>query len=89
VLTFITGLNAGLGREVATYVPGQFLLAVPFPYAVVIGDTYTVLIGCDKSMATCGTKTGGYGKFDNILNMRAEPYLPGLDMIMQVGKQTG
>ncbi len=89
VLTFVTGLNAGLGREVATYVPGQFLMAVPFPYAVVIGDTYTVLVGCDKSMATCGTKTGGYGKFDNILNMRAEPYLPGLDMIMQVGKQTG
>ena len=87
VLTFTSGLNIGLGREINSYTLGQYILAVPFPYTVAPGDTYTAIVGCDKSMATCGTKTGLYGKFDNIYNMRAEPYLPGLDMITQVGKQ--
>jgi hypothetical protein len=81
VVTWLTGNNAGLRMEVRSYVPGQFTLQEPMPYAIQAGDTYSAHAGCDKSEATC------FSRFSNVINMRAEPYLPGNDKIMQVGKQ--
>ena len=43
-------------------------LAPPQP-----GDTFTVTAGCDKRFATCRSK------FDNQLNFRGFPHLPGND----------
>jgi hypothetical protein len=87
VLTFTSGLNAGFSMEVQSYVPGQITLELPVgpPYdgfaAPQAGDTYTMHAGCDYSMATCRDR------FNNIINFRGEPYLPGTDKLMQVGKQ--
>ena len=83
LMTFTGGANNGISREVLSYVPGQITLELPFPYAVMVGDTYMMTVGCDKSFTTCQTK------FMNPLNFRGEPYLPGLDLIVQVGKQGG
>jgi hypothetical protein len=81
LITFTSGNNNGLSGEVLSYVPGQWTLEIPFPYTIQVGDTYTMLAGCDKSLGTCKDK------FSNVVNMRAEPYLPGVDKIVQVGKQ--
>jgi hypothetical protein len=81
VITFTSGLNNGLSMEVKSYVPGQITLALPVPYAVAIGDTYTMRAGCDKSLPTCRDR------FFNIKNMRAWPFIPGLDKIVQVGRR--
>ncbi|MGG7565660.1 DUF2163 domain-containing protein [Rhodovulum sp. DZ06] len=43
------------------------------PGAVEVGDAFDIAAGCDKSAATCR------GKFDNILNFRGFPHLPGED----------
>jgi hypothetical protein len=53
------------------------------PYLPAIGDTYSMHAGCDYSLETCRDR------FNNILNMRAEPYVPGVDRLVQIGKQGG
>jgi hypothetical protein len=83
VITFTSGLNAGLSMEVQSYVPGQWTLELPMPYLPSIGDTYSMHAGCDYSLETCRDR------FNNILNMRAEPYVPGVDKLVQIGKQGG
>lgn len=83
LITFTSGLNTGLSMEVKSYVPGQITLQLPFPYAVAVGDAYTMHAGCDKSLATCRDR------FSNLVNMRAFPYLPGIDKLVQVGRHNG
>lgn len=80
VITFTSGLNDGIAREVKAYAPGQLTLYLPLPYLASAGDTYTMHAGCDKTLATCRDR------FDNIVNRRAEDYLPGLDKLIQIGR---
>lgn len=81
VITFTSGNNSGLSMEVRSYVPKQITLQLPMPYPLQVGDTYTMHAGCDKSVTTC------HDRFSNVVNFRGEPYLPGIDKIMQIGKQ--
>jgi hypothetical protein len=81
VLTFTSGLNAGLSYEIRTYSPGQFDFFLQPSYIVAIGDTYSIKAGCDLAFGTCKVK------FNNVVNFRGEPYLPGLDKMVQTGKQ--
>lgn len=85
VITFTSGNNVGHpplnSMEVQSYVPGQLTLELPMPYACQVGDTYTLTAGCDYSFSTCQTR------FVNWMNFRGEPYVPGVDKLMQVGKQ--
>ncbi len=80
LITFTSGLNTGLSMEVKNYVPGVIVMQLPMPYTVAPGDAYTMHAGCDKSLATCRDR------FNNVVNMRAEPYLPGVDKLVQVGR---
>jgi uncharacterized phage protein (TIGR02218 family) len=82
LLTMNSGLNAGFSREIKSYVPGQFVLQIAFPYLTVPGDLYTAVAGCDKSLETCKTK------FNNVVNFRGFPYIPGTDRIVQIGRRT-
>ena len=45
----------------------------PMPFDVIVGDTFKVTAGCDKSFATCKSK------FSNHLNFRGFPHVPGND----------
>jgi len=80
VLTWTSGLNAGLKSEVKAHTAGGALsLLFPLPYAPAVGDAYSLVPGCDKTIATCASK------FSNALNFRGEPWVPGADAIVQVG----
>lgn len=72
---WLTGENAGLTGRVRDYnVNGTFTFSIPFPAAINVGDTYRVIAGCRKRRdEDCLTK------FDNVVNMQAEPDLPGQD----------
>lgn len=50
---------------------------LPLYYDAEIGDLIRIYPGCDKRQETC------IGKFDNIINMRAEPFVPGQDAILK------
>ncbi len=82
VITFTTGLNAGLSMEVRSYVTGQITLQLPMYRQCAIGDAYTIHAGCAKNLIVdCK------GRFNNTYNNDAEYYLPGIDRLAQVGKQ--
>ena len=80
LLRWTRGLNTGLAMEVKTFTGGQIQLCLPMPYAISVTDTYELSPGCKKRFAEdCA------GKFQNALNFRGEPHVPGNDQMMKVG----
>src|SRR5512134_159062 len=79
LLTWATGANAGRAIEVKSWTAstGRIELFMAVGYAIVIGDTFGVYPGCDKRLDTC------IGRFNNVINFRGEPYVPGIDAMMQ------
>jgi len=78
VVTWTSGANAGYAMEVKTHAAGGVMtLQLPMPFAVAVGDTYSMTPGCDKLLSTC------IGKFGNVLNFRGEPHLPGQDKVLR------
>jgi uncharacterized phage protein (TIGR02218 family) len=70
VITFTSGPNAGLKRTVKTFSGGTFTWALPLPVAPSAGATFSVFAGCDKTMATCGSK------FSNLQHFGGQPFIP-------------
>lgn len=69
-ITFTSGPNANISRTVKSYAPGVITLALALPQVPVVGNTFDAFAGCDKQQATCS------GKFNNLVNFSAEPYIP-------------
>lgn len=81
-MTMTSGANAGLSMEVGAYSPGSMTLRLSFPNPVEAGDTYMVTRGCGKRfMEDC------VGTYNNGINHRGEPFLPGMDQIIIFGGQ--
>lgn len=72
LLTFTSGLNAGLSMEVRRSTSsGLFELHESMPFDIAIGDTYSVYAGCTKRFTEdC------VAKFSNGVNFRGQPHLP-------------
>ncbi|MDG1286759.1 MAG: DUF2163 domain-containing protein [Rickettsiales bacterium] len=78
LVTFTSGANKGLSREVKFFIAGgEIRTALPFPHKVETGATYTITQGCDKTLTTCVTR------FGNAINFRGEPHVPGVDKLLQ------
>lgn len=75
IITFLTGANAGRQQKIKTYIAnGTFTTMLPMPATVAIGDTFSAIAGCRKrDLLDCRDK------FDNILNLDAEPDVPNMD----------
>ena len=76
-LTWTSGNNSGLSMEVKGQVGGQITLLLSMPFQVQVGDTFDVGAGCDKYFDTCKNK------FNNVVNFRGFPHIPGRDSISQ------
>ena len=76
-LTFTSGLNNGISMEIKEFASGVITCVLPFPYSISAGNAFTIYAGCDKTIATCKNK------FNNVINFRGEPYIPGLDKVLQ------
>lgn len=74
-----TGTNAGVVREVLVWnQAGRVLtLLAPPPFAPEVGDVLHIQPGCDKRAATCKAT------FNNFLNFRGEPFVPGANAILE------
>ncbi len=78
IITFTSGANANISREIRLYqAAGIFTLLLPLPYDLTVGDAYSVIQGCDRTFSTC------CNRFNNAVNFRGEPHVPGLDKIME------
>jgi uncharacterized phage protein (TIGR02218 family) len=78
VVTWLTGANADLSMEIAQFhVGGGFVLQLPMPNDIAIGDTYSMVPGCRKRRTEdCGVK------FNNVVNHRGFPDVPGNDKVL-------
>ncbi len=76
-LVWTSGANAGAAVEVRAHGLAGGLASLdlwePMPAPISPGDTFQVVAGCDKSLASCRDK------FANVLNFRGFPDLPGND----------
>jgi uncharacterized phage protein (TIGR02218 family) len=80
-LTFTSGLNEGLSMEVKRSAPGVLTLHERMPFEVKVGDDYGVYAGCTKrGLEDCKAK------FNNYLNFRGFPDLPG-SKIYRIGSE--
>ncbi|MFW0776986.1 MAG: DUF2163 domain-containing protein [Rickettsiales bacterium] len=82
LITFTSGANNGLSMEIKEYYynvssGGRIILALPVPYSIDSGDTYSLSKGCDKTITTC------FERFDNVVNFRGEPNVPGIDRMLE------
>ncbi len=77
----IDGKGNGLSYDIKKYEVGKMVTKTPLHYDMT-GATYTMHAGCDKQRTTC--RDG----FFNIHNMRAEPWLRGPDVALQVGRHS-
>jgi uncharacterized phage protein (TIGR02218 family) len=62
--------------EVKEFSSKQVVLALPMGKSIQVGDGFKIIAGCDKTHETC------QAKFNNILNFRGEPYVPGVDALL-------
>ena len=76
VLTFTSGYLTGQSFRVREQIPGKISLLLPWPKTPEVGDTYSIVQGCDKRFVTCT------GRYANGINFRGEPHLPGLDKVL-------
>lgn len=78
-VSFGSGDNAGRAIEVRGFTAGDVSQTVELfddlPFDIAVGDTGWINPGCDKQHSTCKTK------FDNLLNMVAEPFVPSADVL--------
>lgn len=79
VVEWQTGDNSGRFMDVRGWVQSTntVTLFLGMPQPIQVGDTFAIYPGCDKTLAQCRDR------FDNIVNFRGEPYVPGTDMLLK------
>jgi uncharacterized phage protein (TIGR02218 family) len=77
-LTWTGGANAGQTVAARSWdaATGTLTLFLPALYPIEAGDVFMIRPGCDKAFATCKAK------FDNAVNFRGFPHVPGNDQVL-------
>lgn len=71
VVKCLTGANAGLSQAVKIHnASGQLQTMYPWLLTPNVGDTFSVIAGCDKSVGTCTQK------FNNLIHFGGQPFVP-------------
>jgi hypothetical protein len=72
-MVFTSGLNNTFQRFITNWDGNATLTLInPLPFAVAIGDSFTIYPGCDKSYAA----TTGCAGFNNQVNYGGTPFVP-------------
>lgn len=78
-LRWVDGPNAGLASMVVASAGAMLTLREAPAFAVSGAVSVELVEGCDRRFATCCTR------FDNAVNFRGEPHLPGNDLLTRYG----
>jgi uncharacterized phage protein (TIGR02218 family) len=79
IITFTSGNNNGLSFEIKSFrTDGVLIFYLPLTYSVAPGDTFTIEPGCNKTAGDCTNK------FNNIVNFRGEPFIPGMNRFLDI-----
>ncbi len=79
VVTWLTGLNAGLRYDIKSHTGTTLETFEAAYYGVTVGDTYSLVPGCRKRLVDCRDK------YNNILNSNADYHMPTSSQYGQVG----
>ena len=79
-LKVLDGDNAGRSFDIKRSETGKVYLHLPPPYVLTVGTAVQVYEGCDGKRETC------IYRFSNINNFDGEPFLPGMDKMIQVAR---
>lgn len=78
-ILFLNGNNINMQSEIKRYSDnGLIELVLPMKFDLKVNDAYRIVTGCDKTFNTC------VKKFNNALNFRGEPHIPGLSKILNM-----
>jgi uncharacterized phage protein (TIGR02218 family) len=83
-ITWLTGDNTGFVTEIKNHTrqisgtEAWIDMWETLPSAIQIGDTFTLQVGCDKTIETC------FSKFNNVLNFRGFPRMPRTNITLKV-----
>jgi hypothetical protein len=84
VATFTSGANVGRSGEVKAHrndgAASTIAWRVAPPFTVSVGDEMTIEAGCSREFPVCDVV------FANATNFHGEPYLPGNDKVLVVGR---
>lgn len=83
VMTFVGGDNSGLSYQIKSWDGITLTLTQALFVAPDDGDAFTISPGCDKSVTTCKAK------YNNVVNFRGFPKMPGQDAVLQYPDSTG
>jgi uncharacterized phage protein (TIGR02218 family) len=87
LLTWTSGANAGRKAEAKLHSKRDGAVTLELWQAmseeVEAGDAFTITAGCDKHFGTC------IGKFENAVNFRGFPHVPGIDFALAVPDRGG
>lgn len=85
-VTWTGGSNDGLRMDVRHFnqATGEFTLMADPSIPIEVGDTFVAREGCAKTRAACKTKIKPGGGTNNILNLDAEPDMPGNDVMLRI-----
>jgi uncharacterized phage protein (TIGR02218 family) len=71
------GYNSGLSQTVKLHASGTLTMSSPWIFPVQVGDTFSVLKGCNKTLSACATTTEANGTLTaNTINFGGTPYTP-------------
>ena len=67
-------------RDIKSYVSAtrDIEVQLPFPAPVAVGDTFTIVAGCNGLKSTC------ISKFNNLVNYGGFEFIPGTDAVLKV-----
>lgn len=87
LLTFTSATNTklvGLSFEVYSFLEtnGQIVLRTRLPFDATVGDEFDIVPGCDKAASTCKAK------FTNFARFGGDPFLPGIDKVIETPSST-
>lgn len=81
-LRWIDGFATGLRHAIIAQDDGMLVLDGAIPQGVGPGTRAELREGCDRTIATCAAR------FDNAVNFRGEPFLPGNDLVARYPSRT-
>ena len=79
-LRVLIGAAAGLEATMLSASGGAVQLLAPLGITPAAGDRVRLREGCDRTFSTC------VSRFDNALNFRGEPFVPGTDTVIRYGE---
>jgi len=76
LIVFTSGVLDGLTFEIKSWDGTDLKMFLPLPSQPAASDTFTITPGCDHTTSDC------INKFNNIVNFKGEPFIPGNDQVL-------